>query len=224
MVPLLIRDVLVENQSSSEQSPCYNLVTDGNGLEEEYNGACRGVSKALIFQNIYPSLTDLVLSNWIQACLDIGPCVLQGGFVEKLNGLIEHVRKRYGNRVIDKKGALRHIMQGLKRNDCIGILMDQAVVPEEGYVIDFLGRSAWTTKMPAVIAHRTGAAVVPAFIYRDNHGHRITIFPEVELARDEGENALENDTERFSRFIEDYIREHPTEWLWIHRRWKRVDG
>ena len=141
-----------------------------------------------------------------------------------LNGLIEHVRKRYGNRVIDKKGALRHIMQGLKRNDCIGILMDQAVVPEEGYVIDFLGRGAWTTKMPAVIAHKTGAAVVPAFIHRDNHGHRITIFPEVELARDEGENALENDTERFSRFIEDYIREHPTEWLWIHRRWKRVDG
>ncbi len=45
--------------------------------------------------------------------------------------------------------------------------MDQAVIPDEGYVIDFLGRGAWTTKMPALIARKTGAAVLPAFIHRD---------------------------------------------------------
>jgi Kdo2-lipid IVA lauroyltransferase/acyltransferase len=141
-----------------------------------------------------------------------------------INSFVESARKKYGNRVIDKKGALKPVMQGLKNNDCIGILMDQAVIPEEGYVIDFLGRGAWTTKMPALIARKTGAAAIPAFIHRENHGHRIRLCPEVELSpADDKEEALRADTKRFSGFIEEYIREHPAEWLWIHRRWKRVN-
>jgi Kdo2-lipid IVA lauroyltransferase/acyltransferase len=140
-----------------------------------------------------------------------------------INSLIERTRKKYGNSVINKKGALKPIMQGLKSNDCIGILMDQAVIPEEGYVIDFLGRGAWTTKMPALIARKTRAAAIPAFIHREDHGHRITMYPEVELSGDDDkEKAVKEDTERLSGFVEKYIREHPSEWLWIHRRWKRV--
>jgi len=141
-----------------------------------------------------------------------------------INKFFERVRKKYGNRVIDKKGALRPVMQGLKNNDCIGILMDQAVIPEEGYVIDFLGRGAWTTKMPALIARKTGAAAIPAFIHRENHGHSISIYPEIALSvSDDRDKAVIEDTEKFSACIEHYIQEHPSEWLWIHRRWKRVN-
>jgi Kdo2-lipid IVA lauroyltransferase/acyltransferase len=141
-----------------------------------------------------------------------------------INKFVERARKKYGNSIIYKKNALKPIMQGLKNNDCIGILMDQAVIPEEGYVIDFLGRGAWTTKMPALIARKTGATAIPAFIHRENHGHKIRVYPAVELSGDvDKENALKTDTEKFSSFIEGYIREHPDEWLWIHRRWKRVN-
>lgn len=140
-----------------------------------------------------------------------------------LNTLLEKVRRRYGNRVIYKKGALKPIMQALKKNGVVGILMDQAVLPDEGYIIDFLGRGAWTTKTPALIARKTGAAVLPAFIHRTEKGHKITIHPEIELSPgDDMEKAVKEDTKNFSRFIEEYIKEHPSEWLWIHRRWKRV--
>ncbi|MEK7852919.1 MAG: lysophospholipid acyltransferase family protein, partial [Planctomycetota bacterium] len=94
---------------------------------------------------------------------------------------------------------------------------------DEGYVIDFLGRGAWTTKMPALIARKTGAAVLPAFIHRTQKGHKIKIYPAVELSDiADKEKAVIEDTKRFSGFIERYIKEHPSEWLWIHRRWKRV--
>jgi KDO2-lipid IV(A) lauroyltransferase len=141
-----------------------------------------------------------------------------------LNSLVEKARRKYGNSVIYKKGALKPIMQTLKKNGIVGILMDQAVIPEEGYVIDFLGRGAWTTKMPALIARKTGAAVLPAFIHREGKGHVITISPEIELSKNSDvETAVKEDTLAFSRSIEDYIKEHPSEWLWIHRRWKRVN-
>jgi KDO2-lipid IV(A) lauroyltransferase len=140
-----------------------------------------------------------------------------------LNSLVEKVRMKYGNRVISKKGALKPVLQTLKKNGAVGILMDQAVIPEEGYVIDFLCRGAWTTKMPALIARKTGAAVLPAFIHREGRGHKIIIHPEVELSNNrDTEEAVKEDTIAFSRSIEEYIKEHPSEWLWIHRRWKRV--
>jgi KDO2-lipid IV(A) lauroyltransferase len=140
-----------------------------------------------------------------------------------INKLIERVRQRYGNSVIYKKGALKAVMKVLKNNGSVGILMDQAVLSDEGYVIDFLGRGAWTTKMPALIARKTGAAVLPAFIHRTQKGHKIKIYPAIELANvEDKEAAVLEDTKKFSGFIERYIKEHPSEWLWIHRRWKRA--
>ncbi len=141
-----------------------------------------------------------------------------------LNKLMEKIREYYGNRVIYKQGALKKILQILKSNGCVGILIDQAVLSDEGYVINFLGRGAWTTKIPALIARKTEAAILPAFIHRTGKRHKIVIHKEVVLSNNsDREQALKEDTERFSKYIEEYIRQHPSEWLWIHRRWKRVE-
>ena len=138
-----------------------------------------------------------------------------------INRFVERVRKKYGNAVIYKRGALKPILQTLKNNGVVGILMDQAVKRDEGFVMDFLGIGAWTMKMPALIARKTGAAVLPTFIHRTEKGHTITINPAVELsAQQDRDAAVVEDTKRFSWYIEEYIRQHPTEWLWIHKRWK----
>lgn len=140
-----------------------------------------------------------------------------------LNALLEKARSRFGNRAIYKRGALRVIISTLRSGGNVGILMDQAVLADEGIVIDFLGRGAWTSRMPALIARKTGAAVLPAFIRRGGKGHEIIFYPEVTLSsHSDYEHAVREDTQRFSRFIEDYIRMNPSQWLWLHRRWKRV--
>jgi len=140
-----------------------------------------------------------------------------------INSFVERVRKQYGNGVIYKRGALKPILHALKNNEIVGILMDQAVKRDEGFVIDFLGIGAWTMKMPALIARKTGAAVLPAFIHRTERGHKIIINPAVELSTAEDRDAaVVEDTKRFSSYIEEYLRQHPTEWLWIHKRWKRI--
>ncbi len=140
-----------------------------------------------------------------------------------LNRLIEKIRSKYGNKVIYKKGALKRLFYELNEKRNVGILMDQAVLKEEGYIVDFLGRPAWTTKVPALLARKTGAAVMPAFIISEGRKHIINIYPEVAPSNfEDKELALIEDTKRYSAFIENYIKSHPTEWLWIHRRWKRT--
>ncbi len=132
-----------------------------------------------------------------------------------MNAMVVRTRKRFGSRVIYKQGALRAFLRALKAGDTVGVAVDQAT-QAEGVRIDFLGAPAWTTRMPALLAKRTGAAVVPVFNYRKPDGSFITYaLPEVEITGDELE-----DTKRISATVEDYIRKHPEQWLWIHKRWK----
>ena len=140
-----------------------------------------------------------------------------------LNKALEKFRTRFGNRMIYKKGALKNIISTLRSSGMVGILMDQAVLSNEGYVIDFLGRGAWTTKMPSLMARKTGSPVLPVFIRRSGKGHEVVIHPEIVLSSNSSlEGAVREDTERFSGFLEGYIKQNPSEWLWLHRRWKRT--
>jgi KDO2-lipid IV(A) lauroyltransferase len=140
-----------------------------------------------------------------------------------INRLVEMTRRKYGNKVIYKQGALKKILSALKRNEAVGILMDQSVLRSEGVVAEFLGKKDYPMKTPALIAMKSGCAVVPAFIRRVDSGHIIEAGEEIELdASGDGDKDVFTNTVRFSRCIEDFIRQHPTEWLWMHRRWKRI--
>ena len=167
--------------------------------------------------------------NWEMTALGFGARVEPFAVIARaqnnpyLNRLVEKARARYGNRIIYKQGALMAIVSELRQNKGIGILMDQAVLPEEGYIIDFLGRPAWTMKIPALIARRLGAAVLPAFIHREGGRYIGKFYPPVVLSQEkDAEKALIEDTTTFIGYIENYIREYPAEWLWMHRRWKRT--
>ena len=161
--------------------------------------------------------------NWellaLKSGMEIGPLQVVARPLDNpfLNRFLERARARYGNKIVYKKGALRTLLASLKAGGLVGILMDQAVLKEEGRIVEFLGRGAWTTRMPVLLAKRTGAAVFPAFIRRTPAGHEITVYPETGLSGTE-EEALR----RLNLAIEQHVKENPSEWLWIHKRWKRV--
>ncbi len=138
-----------------------------------------------------------------------------------INRMIERARTRFDNVVVYKRDGLRRVLSALKEGFPVGILMDQSVVPSEAILVDFFGEKAWTLKSPVVIARKTGAALLPAFISRRDGGHIVKIYPEVKPSPEASEEALRRDLQRLNRFFEEYIEENPSEWLWIHRRWKK---
>lgn len=136
-----------------------------------------------------------------------------------LNSFVERVREGFGNTVIYKEGALKNVLRELKSGGAVGILCDQSVIEREGVLVDFLGRPAWTMKMPIVISQKTGAPLLPTFMRRVPSGHRITFHAPFVPDR---EASLVNHLEHLNRFLEDQIREDPSQWLWMHRKWKRT--
>jgi len=143
-----------------------------------------------------------------------------------LNKWLERIRTKFGNKVIYKTGALREIITALKRGETVGIMMDQSVVENEAVITEFLGERAYTMKIPALLAIKTGATVIPSFInYLGGGKHRIRFGKElpVRITGNTEDDILFN-TRIFTEEIEKYIKEHPSEWLWIHRRWKLTHG
>jgi KDO2-lipid IV(A) lauroyltransferase len=142
---------------------------------------------------------------------------------ERLDALVNKYRCASGNEPIFKNESARVMLKILKDSGTVGILADQNTMPEEGVFVDFFGKSACTTTGLARVALHTGAAVVPGYAYWDEsiQKYRLRFEPPVELIRtgDTERDVFEN-TQRFTRVIEEIIRRHPDQWVWIHQRWK----
>ena len=141
----------------------------------------------------------------------------------RVDALVNRYRGLSGNRPIFKNESARQMLKILRDSGTIGILADQNTMPEEGVFVNFFGKPACTTTGIARVALHTGAAVVPGYATWDEgiRKYRLRFEPPVELVRtgDPDRDILEN-TQRFARVIEEIIRRHPDQWVWVHARWK----
>lgn len=138
-----------------------------------------------------------------------------------LDRRINAIRCRSGTKVIYKDRAASSILRALKRNEIIGIGLDQNA--SRGHVfVNFFGRPAATTKAIATFALATSAPILSAVCLPLPDGrYRLYYGPEIEY-QETGD--LEKDilelTQRCTSVIEDQIRKAPQYWLWLHQRWK----
>lgn len=141
----------------------------------------------------------------------------------RVEALAESYRTRCGNRAIDKREAARPVLAALKKGETVGILADLNTLEREGVFVDFFGTPASTTSGIASFALKTNALVMPAFTYWDDaEGRYVLHFQEpLDLVRTGSkEDDIRANTQRFTKAIEDFVREHPDQWMWIHKRWK----
>jgi KDO2-lipid IV(A) lauroyltransferase len=139
-----------------------------------------------------------------------------------IDNMVEYVRTKNGNELIPKGGSGKRIMELLKENQIIGILSDQNVAAYEGLFVDFFGRPASTGAGLAVMAMRSGAPVIAIFPARQKSGkYKAVVKPAIEAVNTGNYDAdLVTNTQRFTKIIEEVVREYPEQWFWFHQRWK----
>ena len=140
-----------------------------------------------------------------------------------LDSLIQRYRTMHGNLLVDKDNFVRGLLAAMKAGETVGILMDTNMTPPQGVFVDFFGIPACTASGLARIALRTDAAVVPGFTVWDPvlRKYRLRFEPAVKLIRTQNEESdVVANTALFTKIIEDYVRQYPDQWLWVHRRWK----
>jgi KDO2-lipid IV(A) lauroyltransferase len=140
-----------------------------------------------------------------------------------LDAMVNEYRGLSGNKPIFKNESARVMLRILKEAGTVGILADQNTMPGEGVFVDFFGTPACTTTGIARVALHTDAAVVPGYAYWDENlrKYRLRFEPPVELVRTgDAERDIAENTQRFAKVIEEIVRKHPEQWVWIHARWK----
>lgn len=145
-----------------------------------------------------------------------------------LDRWVLQLRSLHGNKIHDKDEYARGLLAAMKRGETVGALMDTNMTPPQGVFVDYFGRPACTAAGIARVAMHTGAAVVPAFtIWDEAMGkYRIRFEPAIPLvcSGDDEADVLAN-TQNYTSAIEQAVRAHPDQWLWVHRRWKtRPEG
>jgi KDO2-lipid IV(A) lauroyltransferase len=147
---------------------------------------------------------------------------------EYLDRMLQHYRTMHGNKTVAKDDFVRGLLAAMKAGETVGILMDTNMTSPQGVFVDFFGIPACTASGLARIALRTDASVVPGFTIWDQAlgKYRLRFDPVVELVRTgDLEADIIANTQKFTKVIEDYVRNYPDQWLWVHRRWKtRPEG
>ena len=140
-----------------------------------------------------------------------------------LHQMLEGIRTRTGAKVIYRQGAVRRMLRELASNHAIAMLIDQHL-HSDAITVDFFQRPAATTSALAALALRTGAAVIPVFALPLPHGRYRLIFEHpIEPPAAEDPDPVRTLTQRCTDVLEMYVRRHPEQWLWMHRRWREDD-
>ena len=146
----------------------------------------------------------------------------------RVDRMVNAIRCMHGNRVVHKDDFARGLLVAMRQGDTVGILMDTNMTPPQGVFVPFFGVPACTASGLARVALRTGAAVLPGFLVWEaaEEKYVLRFGPEIVLQQtgDDERDVLEN-TARFTAAIEEFVRQYPDQWLWVHRRWKtRPEG
>lgn len=135
-----------------------------------------------------------------------------------LNETMESIRKNYLCKKQIKKGksGTRDIINLLKQNYSIALMIDQRV--SEGIKINFFGRDAFTTTIPAQLIKKYNLDVIPVYIERKNN-----LFFDVQFEKPisfSNSIGTVQITEKLNNILERMILKNPDQWIWSHNRWR----
>ena len=135
-----------------------------------------------------------------------------------LNRLMENIRVKYICKKQIQKGiaGTRELLKYFKKNYSIALMIDQRV--SEGIKINFYGRPAFTTTIPAQLVKKYKCKVVPIYIERIDKIH-YKMFVNNPISFNES-SSIDSITKDLNAWLEKMILKNPSQWIWSHNRWK----
>lgn len=128
-------------------------------------------------------------------------------------------RDRYSRGLFPKgNDVARKLMRIVRDGGAVALLAD--LRDRRGIMIPFFGRPAPTTPFPALLARSNDAELIAARCVRTGGVHFYIEAEVIDVPRTADRDAdIAEATRRIHVLFEQWIREHPEQWMWAHRRW-----
>ena len=131
-------------------------------------------------------------------------------------------RAQFDVELIDKNGGAKDILKALKARRLVGILVDQNTAPQDGIKVQFFGKDVLHTPAASVLAQKTNALIINAFIYQKGENLNEICFKEpIDISTFDKEDAVQKVTQMQCSACEEMVRARPEEYFWFHQRFKR---
>ena len=131
-------------------------------------------------------------------------------------------RAQFDVELIDKDGGAKDILKALKARRLVGILVDQNTAPQDGIKVRFFGKDVLHTPAASVLAQKTNALIINAFIYQKGENLNEICFEEpIDISTFDKEDAVQKVTQMQCSACEEMVRARPEEYFWFHQRFKR---
>ncbi len=140
-----------------------------------------------------------------------------------LDKVIHKYRSAYKLLVVSTQQSVRESLRVLQEGGILCLAADQAA-SKESIAVEFFGREVPTFAGPATFCLKTGAMLIVGLAMRQKDGTYQMELRQVQtdnLIKATEENILEL-TKRLTKITEELIRQHPDQWMWMHKRWKHV--
>lgn len=164
--------------------------------------------------------------NWEVASIAVKQCgldlvqVYRSANNPAVEAIMRRLRQSLGVEPVRKGPAgARRIVAALRQGQNLALLIDQKM--NDGIVVPFFGRAAMTAPALAELALRYDCPVLPVRVDRlDGARFRVTIFRALDFARSGDRQAdVRSAMTEVNHCLEEWIRERPGQWFWLHRRW-----
>ncbi|NOX98978.1 MAG: lipopolysaccharide heptosyltransferase II [Verrucomicrobia bacterium] len=169
------------------------------------------------------------LSNWeiLSQVPSLGPGIPRSTLYQSLanpylNQLIVRRRRRSGLTLYDRSSGFYGPLKHLRKGGGVGILIDQHA-GDRGVWCPLFARLASTTNLPALLAQRTGAAIIPVGVRAESPGRWVVTYSPPVIASpalSAPHEKINDVTAQLNLALEKFIRAAPEEWFWVHDRWK----
>ncbi len=145
--------------------------------------------------------------------------------VQSIDAFWQSARAGQGLHLGEARGAVARARGVLRRRGAVAMMIDQAPESASHAIdVDFLGRAALVDRAPAALAAACRAPLVVAASRREEGGsHVIVVLAVIEPPPRPSRAWVTTATAAATRALDGFVRVHPSQWLWLHRRWKRLD-
>lgn len=139
------------------------------------------------------------------------------------NYLLYQIRDKNGSMTVNRKNAMRAVIKQLKEGKVVTFVLDQNMNRKEAVFVDFFGKKAATMASLATIVRKTGADVIAGALYRNEDLKTFKFWfgePIKFVENDDPKESVLENTLRYNQVLEEMIKKHPEQWIWMHKRWR----
>lgn len=148
--------------------------------------------------------------------------VVRGMANPLFDAYLTRTRRDAGVEVVHDRDAVRRTPRSLRENRAVALVADHDALGLASTFVPFFGRPAKTPRGPAVFALRLGTPMVFVAILRQPSGrYGVRILPVTVEPTGDREADVDAIVVRYTDILEALVREHPAQYFWQHRRWRR---